>query len=362
MLGKQNLTENILKLSKTELVNYNQINILLGKNGSGKSSILREMADHPQNKPGIVRYISPERGGALQHNSSVLDAIDSNPARMVNSRKKNQCLEFRTQSAAQYSRLEYIVLREIEKDKRKDHDYDFYRYLEQINSLLENIEIRRTAIFSKKGFEVYEKNSNNAHVQPIPITEISSGESELISLAIECMVFEMECESDKENYLLVDELDVHLHPDSQVKLCEFIINLFKTKNIKIFIATHSTPILAGFSDELNVHVGFIKKGQAEVKFNPISEEYKNILPVFGAHPLSSIFNKNPILLVEGDDDVRIWQKVVRSSGGAVNLYPCAVGSETKLKKHEEVANKILTAISVIPHPARKNFHLILDTN
>ena len=176
------------------------------------------------------------------------------------------------------------------------------------------------------------------------------------------MVFEMECESDKENYLLVDELDVHLHPDSQVKLCEFIINLFKTKNIKIFIATHSTPILAGFSDELNVHVGFIKKGQAEVKFNPISEEYKNILPVFGAHPLSSIFNKNPILLVEGDDDVRIWQKVVRSSGGAVNLYPCAVGSETKLKKHEEVANKILTAISVIPHPARKNFHLILDTN
>ena len=47
--------------------------------------------------------------------------------------------------------------------------------------------------------------------------------------------------------------------------------------------------------------------QKEIDFKVISVVYRKVLPVFGAHPLSNIFNEAPILLVEGEDDERIWR-------------------------------------------------------
>ena len=55
--------------------------------------------------------------------------------------------------------------------------------------------------------------------------DISSGESVLISLAIECLIFCKEYVSDKQNILLLDEPDVHLHPDLQFKLMQFLQKL-----------------------------------------------------------------------------------------------------------------------------------------
>ena len=51
----------------------------------------------------------------------------------------------------------------------------------------------------------------------------------------------------------------------------------------------------------------------DINFSPITDSYKKVLPIFGAHPLSNVFNQAPVLLVEGEDDERIWQQAVRSS-------------------------------------------------
>lgn len=46
--------------------------------------------------------------------------------------------------------------------------------------------------------------------------------------------------------------------------------------------------------------------------------------MFGAHPLSTLFNRTPVLLVEGEDDKRIFEQIMRSSRGARYLHQIKV--------------------------------------
>jgi hypothetical protein len=70
----------------------------------------------------------------------------------------------------------------------------------------------------------------------------------------------------------------------------------------------------------------------------------DVIPVFGAHPLTNVFNSMPILLVEGEDDVRIWQHAVRSSNGRLRLWPCPAGDVQSLDRYEKVAAEVIAAV------------------
>jgi hypothetical protein len=67
-------------------------------------------------------------------------------------------------------------------------------------------------------------------------------------------------------------------------------------------------------------------------------------PEVGAHPLSSIFNEQPILIVEGEDEQRIWQQAVRSSQGRINVFPVECGGTGELSKFEQEAEKIIASV------------------
>jgi len=173
---------------------------------------------------------------------------------------------------------------------------------------------------------------------------ISSGESELISLGIECLIFSKECDSEKGNILFLDEPDVHLHPDLQVRLMHFLRELVSEVNFHVLIATHSTPILGALETYEDTHIAFMTFGQKELEFKPVTDMYRKILPVFGAHPLSNLFNEAPILLVEGEDDERIWQQAVRSSNGRIKIYPCSVDGVGNMNELEQEAQNIIRAV------------------
>ena len=66
--------------------------------------------------------------------------------------------------------------------------------------------------------------------------------------------------------------------------------------------------------------------------------------MFGAHPLSNVFNEAPVLLVEGEDDERIWQQAVRSSDGALKLYPVDCGSVDVMHDYEKEVKKIMDSV------------------
>lgn len=88
----------------------------------------------------------------------------------------------------------------------------------------------------------------------------------------------------------------------------------------------------------------MKSGQKQLTFEAINAAMKAVLPIFGAHPLSSIFNETPILLVEGTDDERIWQQAVRSSHGAIRLWPCVAGDVQSLNEYEIKAQQVIDAV------------------
>src|SRR5262245_4104410 len=92
-------------------------NVLLGKNGCGKSRLLKQCEEALRRNPeiGSVRYLSPERGGFIQYEANIEQNITSNLAWLADSRRQNQAGQFRQQSAAQFRRLELLTLREIER-------------------------------------------------------------------------------------------------------------------------------------------------------------------------------------------------------------------------------------------------------
>ena len=280
---------NLINIEGFTLINLNKINILLGKNGCGKSRLLKKLDEkliEMKEGYGRIKYITPERGGTLLHEPSFdRNLIDPNWIRAT--RRVNQYAQFRQLSISQYKRLELAVLREIESDlgKRKDEKYKFDIYISRLNSLLDNIRINRT----DELFEICSLVDGGQN--KIDPNHISSGEAELISLGIECLVFSKERIPGKENILFLDEPDVHLHPDLQVRLMYFLKDIVEEGDCKVLIATHSTALIGALENYQYIHLEFMRSGQTRFLFKSINDKFRKILPVFGAHPLSNIFNE-----------------------------------------------------------------------
>lgn len=325
-------------MTMDELVNAAKFTVLIGKNGAGKSTLLRAL--NAGARPHI-KYVSPERGGTLKYDPNVDNNISSNVNWLKDTRQTNRFEQFRQQSAAQFRNLETAVLREIEKvpDKRTDLTYTFDSILEQINELLPAVRMVRN---DKGGFSIQTKLG-----QSLDEANISSGESELIALAIEVLVFSRQSMANK--MILLDEPDVHLHPDLQQRFTAFVESVAIAHDLRVVIATHSTAIIGAFSKSADLQIVPIsKRDQSDFSAFTRSEVCEEILPIFGSHPLSTAFNKSPIVLVEGDDDRRVLEQIVRSGGGRFSLAPCVVGSVTDLSEWEDWLNRFLPILYDAP--------------
>lgn len=334
-----------------KLLNLSKINVLIGRNGCGKSTILRtiDQRRHNARGSGLTRYVTPERGGALRFSGNIETNIGHNPNWLTESRRRNRNDSFREATIFEFRRLETLVLRTIEKDfSIRNSSFSFDETIKEINGLLDNIEIRRS---HDAGFDIYNK-SNGSLRNDVDL--LSSGESELISLAIDLLSFCYQVRTFKEkdtkggnssgHFLLIDEPDVHIHPDLQHRLVSLLLSGVRDIEVTVLIATHSTAVLSALSEISDASVGFMQKEAKEIQFRPISNVMKNILPIFGAHPLSEVFRKTPILLVEGEDDERIWQSANRRSQGKLRLWPCVAGDKQSLNTYEKEVDEVAGAI------------------
>jgi ABC-type lipoprotein export system ATPase subunit len=320
-----------------------KFNIVIGKNGSGKSTLLRSMDAQLQESGGCVRYITPERGGDLSYDGNIDTWRGNDPAWMTNNRRRNRSEQFRQSSVAEYRSLEKLVLRSIESQPEiRKSDFSFTAEVDRINSLLDRIRLERS---DANDFEIFQR-SNGQRIRP---EDLSSGESELISLAVEILYFSYLCKQTKFqetiNWLLMDEPDVHLHPDLQYRLMDMLASCLKDGNGRVLIATHSTPVLSSLAHLVeDTKIGFKMAGSQTVAFREANGALRSILPVFGAHPLSSVFNARPPLIVEGEDDERIWQTAVRSSNGRIKIYPCVAGNKQSMSIFEVSTNEVIGSI------------------
>jgi predicted ATPase len=198
-----------------QLKELDKINIILGKNGCGKSTLMRQIESHvagDQQTYGKTRYITPERGGSLVYEAGVEQNSLQNINWLGETRRTNQFTQFRQQSIAQYRKLKDVVLERLETATQNGQTPlppSFNQYITRINQLLDNIEIRRVDAVSQSGafFTIHDKQSG----QPIQAGQISSGEAELISLGIECLIFEQECIPNKTNLLFLIYVKLIFH-------------------------------------------------------------------------------------------------------------------------------------------------------
>lgn len=323
------------------LTGLDRINVILGKNGCGKSYLLKAIEERTRRNggPAKVRYITPERGGFLRYEPGIEQNMGQNANWLSDVRRRNQSDNFRQQSTTLFRQLEILALREIEREHTEPGytPRTFDTTVALLNGLLDRVRIERDAA---RVFRILDRDTG-AESGP---EEISSGEAELISLGIEILAFSKECVEGEANLLLIDEPDVHLHPDLQDRLARFIVAVTADRPLSIILATHSTALLAGLADGTDVRLAFKRRGETQLDFRPVSEVDQAILPMFGAHPLSNVFNQSPALLIEGEDDERVWQQAVRSGQGRIRLFPCAVEGVDRLAEYETEVSNIIDAV------------------
>jgi ABC-type branched-subunit amino acid transport system ATPase component len=328
------LTINELIAGNTRLQNLNNINIIMGRNGSGKSRFLRSLEAKYRDDAGTyVRYVSPERAGTFRRDGNVLTNMSNNPNWLSQTRSNNQVPDFKAASATLLREAETIYLRRLAAtpEIRDDYSRSFQiDRLDRINRLLTNISLE----VSNTDFEF----RSLADGKVIDSNNISSGESEAVSLATEILYFFDTIDPDKFNVLMLDEPDVHLHPDLQARLGKLIVSMLdefsrNASKIAVCMSTHSAPLVCALADSQYVSIGTKNFGVDAVELKPAPEELRKVAPFFG-HPLSLSLSDDAALILEGEDDERVWQQAARSSQGKLKVFPVlavTVNQQTKLE-------------------------------
>lgn len=323
------------------------INVIVGRNGAGKSRFLRDLTSHFRGNPAYnVSYITPERGGTFVYEPHIEVNTLSDPNWLPNNRQQNQSGEFKKSSLNHLRNLSIAWGRRLNDDLelRKTNKTFESEFLADINALFLNVSL----VWKNNSF-TFESIAGD----PIPPNQISSGESEIVSLASEILNFFESIDASKQNILAIDEPDVHLHPDMQARLANFIIKqvaklaVDKRDMLAVLIATHSTTLSTALSSYSGTKIATKFFDNPTVIPRTMTAHFQQTAKFF-AHPLSQIIAEEPLFIIEGGDDTRIFQQAARSSRGRIHMFPVEADSVDQQTALETFCNEVLTAVHDSP--------------
>lgn len=308
------------------------LTVLFGKNGSGKSLLLRSWRD---SSPATCHYVVPERSGDLGFNPNLMqEQLD--PAQRRGRFTRNYSSEYR-QSVV--SRVQaYFLARGATRGGTLPGDPAEVESL--LNELLPDFEV---AISS--GNPPYVITRAGAANPVTGVDELSSGEAQLLTLGLDVLsiaaIWDMQ--SAVERFLFVDEPDPHIHPDLQARFADFLVRIATRFQLQVVVATHSTTLLAALGQFGGGHTSVIYLDRVNTNFTaaPLTDIMKEMAACLGGHVLMGALFGVPLLLVEGDDDYRIWSQVPRHRVTNMAVIPCH-GDE--IRKYQSTLEMVLGSI------------------
>jgi predicted ATPase len=318
MQRHENMIENIPEQLLYKQDKDEDVNIIIGENGGGKSTLLYELAEHfldrghevvgiantvhdkfdirrkyfyslkssrgrRQTKEAIknaIVNISDDNEQGLRNASRALEYVGFDPVigfEVVSFHPNYEEIIDSFEDASKDIKEEIISLLkklEYETSYRKIHWFEMGNYTFKDVNLIsftrlfpyESI-LKNLGIIS--GFEIFLSKQG----KEIPLLRASSGELSVIT----SIVFLATVIKDRRTVILIDEPENSLHPKWQREYVKILLDIFYYYQPKIIVATHSPMVVNG--TEMNVNKALIYKAE-NFNFYLQQSEPKNIEEMF----------------------------------------------------------------------------------
>ncbi|WP_418178995.1 ATP-dependent nuclease [Aliarcobacter lanthieri] len=219
------------------------------------------------------------------------------------------------------------------------------------------------SILEKLGLKIFNSSENNSQ---------GLGSQNILYIAAELLLLK------KTGYAglklgLIEEIEAHLHPQTQIKLIESIQSIGESNDIQFIMTTHS-PNLASKIKLENLIV--IKNGNAY----PMGSEYTKLekgdyyfLERFLNSTKANLFFANGVILVEGDAENILLPTIAKKIGKNLSDYGVSivnVGSVAflrystiflrKVEPHFTVPVAVITDVDVKPFESKELFSLNIE--
>lgn len=252
-----------------ELQDLSEVTVLFGKNGSGKSVLLRAWRDKSDDN---AHYVTPERTGEMDFQPQYLqEELTASGRRNASSRNYMPDYRRRIIGRIQSYFLTRGNYRENEAAPAAPAVIEAF-----INSLVTDFVIELVA----SAIPPYKLQRIEGGGEIRSVDQLSSGEAQLVTIALDILTIAAiwEIQSQEKRVLLIDEPDAHIHPDLQTRFADFIFRVAERFKLQIAIATHSTSLLAAlgqFGGEKTTAI-YLTRKQHEYRAQPFTAIHKEL--------------------------------------------------------------------------------------
>ena len=316
-----------------ELSGLNHVTVIFGKNGSGKSVLLRSWRD---SYIADAHYVAPERTGDMTFEPSQLSAQSSAEGRRGQT-QYNFAINYRQQVVARITA--YFAARGAQRGTVMKGDPDLLERL--LNVLVPDFAVTLTARMPP--YELMRITTGEKIAQ---VSQLSSGEAQILTVGLDVLTIAAmwELEDRPVRIMLIDEPDAHIHPDLQIRFADFLIQVCDTFGTQMVVSTHSTTLLAAIGQfgGTRTSVAYIGAETKVISARAFDAVQKEIAACLGGHTLMGPLFGAPLLLVEGDDDYRIWSQVPRYHRVSFAVIP---SNGDEIKKYQKSLEALFAAVT-----------------
>lgn len=318
-----------------KLTGFTPISVILGKNGSGKSFLLRKWRDTNLQQ---IHYVIPERAGEIGFDAGLL-AVEIDPQGRRNRAQHNFQDGYRQGVVARIQA--YFLARGTSDDEKLRGKKEHLEAL--IDLVLADFTVKLIGTQNPPYFLL----RRGTDERITTVQNLSSGEAQMFALAVDITTIGAiwALEERAERLLLIDEPDAHIHPDLQVRFAEFLVAVANKYSLQVVIATHSLTLLSALAQygKQDVSVFYLVRGASEHAAQKFSDVLQELTTCLGGHVLMGPLFKAPLLLVEGDDDYKLWSQVPRHGMTNIAVIPCQGAAE--VKRYQRTLERMFAAIS-----------------